>query len=70
MSGLVMLAHLLRERLSWKDQQPRTPEHDLVMDNAAQNAAFAEAGREDGILAFRTDSRRDCASSVPVFSLR
>lgn len=52
MSGPVMLAHLIRERLSWRALQPRIPEQDLVMDNAAQNTAFALAGREDGILAF------------------
>ncbi|MCL2344611.1 MAG: methyltransferase domain-containing protein [Desulfobulbus sp.] len=52
MSGPVMLAHLIRERLSWRELQPRIPEPDLVMDNAAQNAAFALAGREDGILGF------------------
>jgi SAM-dependent methyltransferase len=52
MSGPVMIAHLLRERLSWRSPLPRQPEPEAIMDDAAQNAAFALAGREDGILAF------------------
>ena len=43
--------HLLSERLSWR-KQPRVPEPDLVMDSVAQAASFAQAGEEDGALAF------------------
>lgn len=51
MSGVTMLAHLLLERLS-PQVLPRVPEAWLVMEDLAQNEAFALAGREDGILAF------------------
>jgi ubiquinone/menaquinone biosynthesis C-methylase UbiE len=47
-----MLAHLLLERQSRRPELPRIPEPALVMDDLAQNAAFALAGREDGSLAF------------------
>lgn len=51
MSGPVMLAHLVLERLS-RSTQPRELEPELVMDDLVQNEAFELAGREDGILAF------------------
>lgn len=50
MSASAMLAHMLLERLSWREQ-PRIPEPGLVMDDPAQVQAFAEMGREDGLLA-------------------
>lgn len=46
-----VLIHLLRERLSWK-QQPRVPEPDLVMESVAQTTSFSEAGETSGALAF------------------
>jgi ubiquinone/menaquinone biosynthesis C-methylase UbiE len=46
-----VLIHLLRERLSWRNQ-PRVPEPDLVMENLAQAASFSQAGENDGVLAF------------------
>jgi len=51
MSGPVMLAHLILERLA-RSEQPRVPEPELVMDDFARNEAFERAGREDGVLAF------------------
>lgn len=51
-SGLAMTLHLLLERLSPRAPLPRLPEPDLIMDDCAQNAAFEQAGREDGLLAF------------------
>jgi arsenite methyltransferase len=51
MSGPTMLAHLILERLSW-NVLPRVPEPEQIMLDPLQNAAFMEAGREDGILAF------------------
>lgn len=46
-----MLIHLILERLAWR-VLPRVPEPELIMQDLAQIAAFVEAGREDGILAF------------------
>lgn len=46
-----VVIHLLRERLSWR-QQPRVPEPDLVMESLAQTTSFSEAGANDGVLAF------------------
>jgi ubiquinone/menaquinone biosynthesis C-methylase UbiE len=46
-----VLLHLLRERLSWR-QQPRVPEPDLVMESLVQATSFSEAGEEGGVLAF------------------
>ncbi|HEV3019543.1 MAG TPA: class I SAM-dependent methyltransferase [Burkholderiaceae bacterium] len=51
MSGSAMMMHLVLERLS-RRISARVPEAELVMSDPAQNAAFGEAGREDGILAF------------------
>lgn len=51
MSGVTMLAHLILELLS-PQVLPRVPETGLVMEDLAQNEAFALACREDGILAF------------------
>jgi SAM-dependent methyltransferase len=50
MSASVLL-HLLRERLSWREQA-RVPEPDLVMQSETQTESFARAGEEDGALAF------------------
>lgn len=52
MSAPAMMAHLILERLSWRAPLPRVPEHELVMEDLAQNEAFERAGREDGVLAF------------------
>lgn len=52
MSGPVMLGHLLLERISLRQPQPRIPERDLVMEDLTQNAAYNEAGQEQGSLAF------------------
>jgi ubiquinone/menaquinone biosynthesis C-methylase UbiE len=46
-----VLMHLLRERMSWRTQ-PRVPEPDLVMESVEQTASFAQAGDEEGVLAF------------------
>ena len=46
-----VLFHLLSERLSWR-KQPRVPEPDLVMENAAQTSAYSQAGEKGGVLAF------------------
>lgn len=43
--------HLILERLA-QHVLPRVPEPEPVMHNPAQNAAFMDAGREDGALAF------------------
>jgi len=50
MSGLTMLMHLFRERLSLRELA-RVPEPQLIMDGPVQAGAFTEIGREDGILA-------------------
>lgn len=50
MSAPAMMAHMLLERLS-RREQPRVPEPDLIMDDPAQVRAFADMGREDGLLA-------------------
>lgn len=52
MSGPLMTAHLLLERLSRRAPLPRVPETEPVMADLAQNEAFERAGREDGVLAF------------------
>lgn len=49
MSAPVMLMHLILERLSHR-VLPRVPEAELVMTDLSRNAAFAEAGCEEGIL--------------------
>ncbi len=49
--SIPVLIHLLRERLSWREQ-PRVPEPNLVMEDAAQAASFSEAGEDGGVLAF------------------
>jgi ubiquinone/menaquinone biosynthesis C-methylase UbiE len=46
-----MIMHLALERLA-RRASVRVPEADLVMSDPTQNAAFRDAGREDGILAF------------------
>lgn len=51
MSGPAMLAHLILERLS-RRVLARTPEPDLVMHDPSQVAAFADCGRDEGLLAF------------------
>ncbi|MFZ3218872.1 MAG: class I SAM-dependent methyltransferase [Rhodoferax sp.] len=51
MSGPAMLAHLLLERLS-RRVLARIPESDLVMHDPTQVAAFANCGRDEGLLAF------------------
>ncbi|MDA8093098.1 MAG: class I SAM-dependent methyltransferase [Betaproteobacteria bacterium] len=51
-SGLAMTFHLLLERLSPGAPLPRVPEPQLIMDDDAQNEAFEQVGREDGLLAF------------------
>ena len=43
--------HLILERLS-RHLPPRVPEPELIMHDPSQTAAFMEAGRENGILAF------------------
>lgn len=45
------MLHLILERLSWHELS-RVPEPELIMHDPYQTAAFMEAGREDGILAF------------------
>jgi len=49
--SITVLAHLLRERISWR-KPPRVPEPDLVMESVAQTSSFAQAGEQDGALAF------------------
>lgn len=51
MSGVILLAHLTLERLSWKSL-PRVPEPEPVMNDLVQNEAYSIAGRQDGVLAF------------------
>ncbi|MDO6385505.1 MULTISPECIES: class I SAM-dependent methyltransferase [unclassified Uliginosibacterium] len=51
MSGLVMMFHLVLDRLA-RHEQVRVPEPALVMEDPAKVEAFMRAGREDGILAF------------------
>ena len=51
MSGSAMMMHLVLERLC-RRMSVRVPEPELVMSDPEQNAAFRDAGREDGILAF------------------
>jgi arsenite methyltransferase len=51
MSGPAMLMHLVLERFS-RQVSARVPEAEPVMSDPAQNAAFTDAGRENGILAF------------------
>ncbi len=51
MFGPLMTPRLILERLSLR-ALPRVPEPELIMQDPAQIAAFVEAGREDGILAF------------------
>ncbi|MBV8047883.1 MAG: class I SAM-dependent methyltransferase [Paludibacterium sp.] len=51
MSAPAMIAHLLLERLT-RHCLPRTPEDQGVMEAAEQVAAFADSGREQGILAY------------------
>ncbi|WP_153117038.1 class I SAM-dependent methyltransferase [Rhodocyclus tenuis] len=46
-----MLAHLFLERLS-RQELPRVPEADAVMEVPEQIAAFADSGAENGILAW------------------
>jgi len=43
--------HLILERISWH-VLPRVPEPEQIMHDPSQNAAFMEAGDEDGFLAF------------------
>lgn len=50
MSALVMMMHMLLERLTPGDR-PRVPEPDLVMDAPEQVQAFASSGDRDGPLA-------------------
>ena len=51
MSGSAMMVHLVLERLC-RRMSVRVPEPESVMSDPAQNAAFGDAGRENGILAF------------------
>jgi SAM-dependent methyltransferase len=51
MSGAAMLGHLVLERLSLRTQ-PRVPEAWPIMQDPAQNTAYMEAGRGDGILSY------------------
>jgi arsenite methyltransferase len=51
MSGSAMMMHLVLERLC-RRMSVRVPEPELIMSDPAQSAAFRDAGREDGILAF------------------
>jgi ubiquinone/menaquinone biosynthesis C-methylase UbiE len=50
MPRLSLLPTILRESLG-TGTRPREPEPDLVMDDAEQVAAYAEAGRIDGVMA-------------------
>jgi arsenite methyltransferase len=50
MPSLSLLPTFLREVLS-RQTLPREPEPNLIMDDAAQVAAFTEAGRVDGVMA-------------------
>jgi arsenite methyltransferase len=50
MPDLALLGHLLREAVS-RSRPERIPEPELLMDEAAQVAAFARAGRENGPIA-------------------
>jgi ubiquinone/menaquinone biosynthesis C-methylase UbiE len=49
--SIPLLIHLLRDRLTGP-LQPRVPEPELVMQSEAQTTAFAQAGEENGVLAF------------------
>lgn len=49
--SIPVMFHLMLERISRQTLQ-RAPEPELVMLDPAQNAAFMEAGDEDGFLAF------------------
>lgn len=51
-SGLMMTFHLILESLSRRAPLPRVPEPALVMENPVQNAAYDEACRPSGVLAF------------------
>lgn len=51
MSGPAMIVHLVLERLC-RGPLARVPEPELVMQDPVQNAAFRDAGRESGVLAF------------------
>ena len=51
MSGSAMMVHLVLERLC-RRMSVRVPEPESVMSDPARNAAFGDAGRENGILAF------------------
>ena len=51
MSSPAMLLHLVLERLS-RREAARVPETEGVMIDPVQNAAFRDAGREGGVLAF------------------
>ncbi len=50
MSGPALIAHLLLECLPGQPVR-RVPENTAIMRDARQNAAFEEAGRDEGILA-------------------
>lgn len=50
MPSLPVIQQLLRDAISRKGAF-RTPEPDLIMEDAAQVASFHEAGREDGVMA-------------------
>ena len=50
MPSIPVLKTLLREAVT-REQVPRVPEPDLVMDDPAKVAAFTRAGREDGVMA-------------------
>ena len=51
MSDSIRSSQLIRESVS-RRELPRVPEPESIMHDPAQIAAFEEAGREDGILAF------------------
>ena len=49
--SIPVVLRMMRDRLSWQ-LQPREPEPELVMHSAAQTQAFAQAGEDNGVLAF------------------
>jgi ubiquinone/menaquinone biosynthesis C-methylase UbiE len=51
MSGPTMMVHLALERLS-RRELARVPEAEMAMNDTVLNAAFRDAGRDDGVLAF------------------